>query len=189
MFVLSCPVPGMVMAVHNTPPRSRGRIGPWFEIDFLSGSNLALRPHSTPFDLNVRFERTAGLPGSVSVIVYVTSPGSPARRSGAPSIFRPCRLSRIRAVQVECLLISPIQALSGAGPRSAPLRSPFLPRGSGGPPSSARGSGGARIGECGQAGIGFFRRRGFRWVWRSGCPRSDGPLGMTTRGWAAETNN
>ncbi len=59
------------------------------------------------------------------------------------------------------LLISPMQAFSGAGPRSTPLRSRFLPRGSGGPPSSARGNGGQRIMERGRAGIGNFRRRWF----------------------------
>jgi hypothetical protein len=40
-----------------------------------------------PCSKNVK-ERTAGLPGSVSDCMYVTSPGSPARRSGAPSSFR-----------------------------------------------------------------------------------------------------
>jgi hypothetical protein len=61
-------------------------------------------------------ERTAGLPGSVSGFVYLTSPGSPARRSGAPSSFRPCRLSRSRAVQVKPTYLAHTGAFRGRSP-------------------------------------------------------------------------
>ena len=112
-----------------------------------------------PCSKNVK-ERTAGLPGSVSDCMYVTSPGSPARRSAAPSSFRlrACCVEAVRAV----LLISPMQALRGPNTRSMPLRSHSLTRGSGGPPSSARGNGGQRIKERWKAGIGNLRR------WRIG---------------------